>query len=107
MRPDVASANESTRIVYSRHPQTSPPDYEQILAKLALDIQKRQTHLSEIRLRERRATLAFSVYAIAAWLVYTVTWWLGGIAKLGGHEHNDSGAEAAFEGSPVFLAPVM
>lgn len=107
MSRDVVSTNECAWNFHFWPNQTSPPDYEQILAKLALDIQKRQTHLSEIRLRERRATLAFSLYAIAAWLIYTVAWWLGAIAKIGGHEHSDGGAEAAAEGLPVFFGPIV
>ncbi|KAI0090120.1 hypothetical protein BDY19DRAFT_938581 [Irpex rosettiformis] len=87
--------------------KTQPPDYEQVLASLALDIQKRQTHLSEIRLRERRATLLFSLYALASWAAYVVIWWLGIIATIGGHSHRDGGVEAVIEGVPVFVGPVV
>ncbi|KAH9168137.1 hypothetical protein EDB89DRAFT_2115413 [Lactarius sanguifluus] len=40
-----------------------PEDFGQILAALALDIQKRETRLGEIRLRERRATLLVTLYS--------------------------------------------
>ncbi|KAG8992991.1 hypothetical protein FRB94_007894 [Tulasnella sp. JGI-2019a] len=55
--------------------QESAEDYERVLASLALSIQSKQTRLSEIRLRERRATLLVTLYAIGAWLIYLAAWW--------------------------------
>lgn len=55
--------------------QDTAEDYERVLASLALSIQSKQTRLSEIRLRERRATLLVTLYAIGAWLVYLAAWW--------------------------------
>ncbi len=88
------------------HPQTQPDDYEQVLAALSTDIQKRQTHLSEIRLRERRATLLFSVYAILLWIVYTSMWYKDFLPTLTAHKRN-SQFEKTVEGVPVFLGPIV
>ncbi|KAG8851390.1 hypothetical protein FRB96_009227 [Tulasnella sp. 330] len=55
--------------------QESAEDYERVLASLAISIQSKQTRLSEIRLRERRATLLVTLYAIGAWLIYLAAWW--------------------------------
>lgn len=57
--------------------QKEPEDYEQVLASLAVDIQKRQARLSEIRLRERRTTLAITLYTLAAWVAYGAAWYIG------------------------------
>jgi len=51
-------------------------DYESVLAALALDIQKRETKLSEIRLRERRSTLLTTLYTLAAWATYVSLWYM-------------------------------
>lgn len=56
-------------------------DYEQVLASLALSIQKRQTRLSEIRLRERRATLLVTSWAFFLWVAYVALWWAGAIGQ--------------------------
>lgn len=88
------------------HSQSQPDDYEQVLAALSTDIQKRQTHLSEIRLRERRATLLFSVYAILLWIVYTSMWYKDFLPTLTAHKKN-SQFEKTVEGVPVFLGPIV
>ncbi|KAH9931197.1 hypothetical protein B0H21DRAFT_761142 [Amylocystis lapponica] len=83
-----------------------PEDYEQVLASLALDIQKRQTRLSEIRLRERRSTLLFSVYALAFWAVYGTLWYMHLLPNLSGHSRN-SKFEKAVQALPVFAGPIV
>ncbi|KAI5999766.1 hypothetical protein F5J12DRAFT_771575 [Pisolithus orientalis] len=50
-------------------------DYEQILSTLAADVQKRQTRLAEIRLRERRTTLHFTLGTILIWFAYVSLWY--------------------------------
>ncbi|KAI6043718.1 hypothetical protein EDC04DRAFT_639906 [Pisolithus marmoratus] len=50
-------------------------DYEQILSTLAADVQKRQTRLAEIRLRERRTTLHFTLGTILMWFAYVSLWY--------------------------------
>ncbi|KAI0628609.1 hypothetical protein C8Q77DRAFT_1147010 [Trametes polyzona] len=86
--------------------KSQPEDYEQVLAALSNDIQKRQTHLSEIRLRERRATLLFSVYAILLWIVYTSMWYKDFLPTLTAHKRN-SQFEKTAEAVPVFVGPIV
>ncbi|OBZ67734.1 Protein lunapark [Grifola frondosa] len=86
--------------------KNQPEDYEELLATLALDIQKRQTRLSEIRLRERRSTLLFSVYALALWLAYTSLWYTNLLPKLTSHSRN-SNFERTAEAVPVFVGPIV
>ncbi|KAI0338070.1 hypothetical protein BDW22DRAFT_1363449 [Trametopsis cervina] len=86
--------------------KSQPEDYEQVLAALASDIQKRQTHLSEIRLRERRATLLFSVYALALWIAYVSMWYTGFLPSLSGYARG-SNVQMLVEGLPVFIGPIV
>ncbi|KIJ34298.1 hypothetical protein M422DRAFT_52067 [Sphaerobolus stellatus SS14] len=76
-------------------------DYEQILASLALSIQKRQTRLSELRLRERRSTLLVTAWTFAAWAVYVALWWAGVIGK------RSRALRGALWGMPVVLGPIV
>ncbi|KAG9317901.1 hypothetical protein JVU11DRAFT_2130 [Chiua virens] len=50
-------------------------DYEIILSGLAADVQKRQTRLAEIRLRERRTLLQFTLGTFLVWLSYASLWY--------------------------------
>ncbi|KAN0096948.1 putative integral membrane metal-binding protein (DUF2296) domain containing protein [Tylopilus felleus] len=50
-------------------------DYETILSGLAADVQKRQTRLAEIRLRERRTTLQFTLGTFFIWFAYVSLWY--------------------------------
>jgi hypothetical protein len=59
--------------------QSSPPDYETLLARLATDINDAKVQLSEIRLRERRFTLLGNAYGIALWAVWVGLWWVRGL----------------------------
>ena len=77
-----------------------------MLALLALDIQKRQQHLSEIRLRERRTTLLFSVYALALWAAYVSLWYADFVPTLSGHARY-SKYEKSVQAVPVFLGPIV
>ena len=77
-----------------------------MLALLALDIQKRQERLSEIRLRERRATLLFSIYAIAFWVAYLSLWYTDLVPTLSGRARG-SKTEKSLEAIPVFLGPIL
>ncbi|KAK7032526.1 hypothetical protein VNI00_012923 [Paramarasmius palmivorus] len=78
-------------------------DYETILSTLARDIQKRQVQLSEIRLRERRATLLVTMYTLAAWVGYVALWYTSILPG-----RNTGGAvERAVRGIPVVLGPIL
>ncbi|EPT02175.1 hypothetical protein FOMPIDRAFT_1160688 [Fomitopsis schrenkii] len=93
--------------------KSKPEDYEQVLALLANDIAKRQQSLSEIRLRERRSTLLFSVYALALWGLWVSLWYadylpnvstlLPGVA---GHARG-SRWERTAKSVPVFVGPIV
>jgi len=76
-------------------------DYEQVLASLALSIQKRQTRLSELRLRERRATLFVTTWTFAAWAGYIALWWAGIIGVRG------QMTRSVGWGLPVVVGPVI
>ncbi|KAG6844127.1 hypothetical protein H0H87_009583 [Tephrocybe sp. NHM501043] len=80
-------------------------DYETILSTLAQDIQKRQVQLSEIRLRERRATLLVTLYTLATWVAYVSMWYIGVLPRLSGR--HGSGIEKAAKGAPVVIGPIF
>ncbi|ORY32080.1 hypothetical protein BCR39DRAFT_524090 [Naematelia encephala] len=65
--------------IFSWFQKSAAPDYETLLSRLATDIDDAKTHLSEIRLRERRALLLVNAYGIALWAVWVGLWWVGGL----------------------------
>lgn len=73
---------------------------------MALDIQKRQVKLSEIRLRERRSTLLVTLYTLAGWVAYVSLWYMQLLPDISGHGRR-SGFERAVKGSPVVVGPVV
>ncbi|KAF9535207.1 hypothetical protein CPB83DRAFT_755476 [Crepidotus variabilis] len=79
-------------------------DYETVLSNLATDIQKRQVHLSEIRLRERRSTLLVTLYTLAAWVAYGSIWYLN---ALPGTYVQNPALEKTIKGIPVILGPII
>ncbi|KAA1475031.1 hypothetical protein DENSPDRAFT_841744 [Dentipellis sp. KUC8613] len=80
-----------------------PEDYETILSSLALDIQNRQTRLSEIRLRERRTSLAVTLYSIALWGLYMGLWYTGLLPR----RRRYGQLEKTLQALPVFLGPII
>jgi hypothetical protein len=85
--------------------QKGPEDYEEVLSALALDIHKRQSRLAEIRLRERRATLLVTLYAIAVWGVYVALWY-GGFVHIG-EGRKMEGLWKVVKGAPIVVGPVL
>ncbi|KAI5116275.1 hypothetical protein M0805_009232 [Coniferiporia weirii] len=79
-----------------------PEDYEQVLSSLALDVQKRQTRLSEIRLRERRTTLILTMYTFSFWVAYVGAWYAGFLPHLSGLQF-----EHTMKTVPVFVGPII
>ncbi|TFY80020.1 hypothetical protein EWM64_g3993 [Hericium alpestre] len=77
-----------------------PEDFETVLSSLALDIQGRQTRLSEIRLRERRTSLAVTLYSFALWALYFSLWYTGLLPHMYGRLARN------FRTVPVFLGPI-
>ena len=88
------------------HLQKEPEDFGQILAKLALDIQKRETRLNEIRLRERRATLLVTLYTLAGWGAYLGLWYVQVLPQASRHGMN-SPVDKAIKAFPAILGPIM
>lgn len=82
--------------------QKEPEDYEEVLSSLALDIQKRQQQLSDIRLREKRTTLLVTIYTFAAWTAYVAVWYSGFLPQF-----SRGGLERAAKVFPVFLGPIL
>ncbi|KAJ7705135.1 hypothetical protein B0H16DRAFT_1636709 [Mycena metata] len=80
-----------------------PDDYESVLAALANDIAKRQTLLSEIRARERKATTLVTLYTLAAYLLYLAVWYFGFVAA----GRNANGIERAARALPLFFGPIL
>ncbi len=86
--------------------QKEPEDFGQILAALALDIQKRETRLSEIRLRERRATLLVTLYTLAGWGAYLGLWYAQLLPQASRHRVN-SPVDKAIKAFPAIIGPIM
>ncbi|KAJ7022790.1 hypothetical protein C8F04DRAFT_230590 [Mycena alexandri] len=82
-----------------------PDDYESVLAALANDIAKRQTLLSEIRARERKATTLVTLYTFAAYLLYLAVWYFGFVTP--GRSETVRGVERAVRALPVFVGPIL
>ncbi|KZT51852.1 hypothetical protein CALCODRAFT_459940 [Calocera cornea HHB12733] len=53
-----------------------PDDYENVLSRLAESIDTKKAQLADIRLRERRASLLFTLYSLFLWIAYTAVWYL-------------------------------
>jgi hypothetical protein len=86
--------------------QRNSEDYEQILSDLATDIQKRQTKLSELRLRERRSTLLTTLYTLALWGAYVSLWYVNVLPGFG-RQGRGSHLSKALAAAPVLVGPIM
>ncbi|KAF5358639.1 hypothetical protein D9758_007708 [Tetrapyrgos nigripes] len=89
-----------TRLFYKKKEE----DYETILSELAQDIQKRQVKLSGIRLRERRATLAVTLYTLVAWVGYVILWYMNILPESG---RGNMQMAKAIKGFPVIIGPII
>ena len=83
--------------------QGESEDYEEVLAALKADIEKRRIRLSELRLRERRTTLASTLYALAGWGLYVSLWYMEVLPRLGFSTATDQ----VLRGAPVFIGPIL
>ncbi|KAJ7508809.1 hypothetical protein B0H11DRAFT_1962692 [Mycena galericulata] len=81
-------------------------DYETVLSTLAANIHKRQTLLSEIRARERKATMLVTLYALAGWLTYVAVWYFGFVSSRGANRRVPP-VERALMALPVFIGPIL
>lgn len=88
--------------------QREPEDFEQVLSALAADIQQRQAHLADLRLRERRATLLLTLYTVGAWVAYVSVWYANPALLPRVTRGARTGAlERAVRGAPVVAGPIM
>ncbi|KAG2073360.1 hypothetical protein BDR04DRAFT_1072694 [Suillus decipiens] len=55
--------------------KTGSENYEEVLSALAADVARRQTRLAEIRLRERRTTLQFTLGTLSLWISFVYLWY--------------------------------
>ncbi|KAG7447810.1 uncharacterized protein BT62DRAFT_930854 [Guyanagaster necrorhizus] len=92
--------------LFSFFRKNTEDDYETVLSLLAVDIQKRQTNLADIRLRERRSTLLVTLYTFVAWVVYVTLWYTGALPSLSGYYQNLR-VEKAVKGLPVVVGPII
>lgn len=97
------------RISISFGQKDDPDDYERVLSNIALSISSAQTRLSEIRLRERRATLLVTLYAFAFWVLYVLLWWtvLPRYQLWAYHSRDDRTLQSIIKGVPVVLGPIL
>jgi endoplasmic reticulum junction formation protein lunapark len=88
--------------------QTQPEDFESILSGLVDNIEKRETRLSEIRLRERRVTLLVTLYTVGFWVTYVSVWYTnpGILPIITGYDRSNT-LEKFVKGSPVALGPIL
>jgi len=54
----------------SRYKKSDDGDYEKILSELDAKLQKAELKLSEIKIRERRINVMFTLYGLALWAIY-------------------------------------
>lgn len=79
-----------------------------MLSNLADEVQKRQIHLSEIRLRERRATLQITLYTLAGWVAYVSLWYLNVLPHFKhGVSFGGINVERMTKSVPVVIGPIM
>ncbi len=57
-------------------------DYETVLSRLEDEIQDVQSRLTQIRLRERRASVTLTLQAFLLWAIYTFVCWFFGLLTL-------------------------
>jgi hypothetical protein len=88
--------------------QREPDDFEQVLTKLKTDIERRQTRMSELGLRGRRATLLVTLWTLAFWAMYSTAWYTNPnlIPFVIGRERGN-GVDKAVKGAPVVLGPIV
>ncbi|TKY89567.1 hypothetical protein EX895_001352 [Sporisorium graminicola] len=64
-------------------------DYETVLSQLEGEIQDVQSRLTQIRIRERRASVTLTLQAFLLWAIYTFVCWFFGLLSLRRSRHYD------------------
>lgn len=87
-------------------------DYETVLSRLENEIQDVQSRLTQIRLRERRASVTLTLQAFLLWAVYTFVCWFFGLLtlrKVHGYEHDarSKRIKMMVVWVPVLVSPVL
>ncbi|SPO28337.1 uncharacterized protein UTRI_04734 [Ustilago trichophora] len=87
-------------------------DYETVLSRLESEIQDVQSRLTQIRLRERRASVTLTLQAFLLWAIYTAVCWFFGLLTLRrvhGYEHDATGKKVKMMlvWVPVLGSPVL
>ncbi|SJX64168.1 uncharacterized protein SRS1_14822 [Sporisorium reilianum f. sp. reilianum] len=67
-------------------------DYETVLSQLEGEIQDVQSRLTQIRIRERRASVTLTLQAFLLWAIYTFVCWFFGLLSLRSARHYDPDA---------------
>ncbi|BEI85274.1 hypothetical protein CcaverHIS002_0506750 [Cutaneotrichosporon cavernicola] len=93
--------------LFSWFSRSKSTDYETVLAQLATEINEAKQNLSEIRLRQRRFTLALNAYGVGLWAVILGLWYWGRLPwGLVGWDAEGTEARVA-GGLAVGVAPVV
>ncbi|SPC63077.1 uncharacterized protein UHOD_05943 [Ustilago sp. UG-2017b] len=106
-----------TFLPFSRRRSNRETDYETVLSRLETEIQTVQSRLTQIRLRERRASVTLTLQAFLLWAIYTFVCWFFGLLPLQRPHHLDAGGGAGKKGwvgtrtylvwIPVLGSPVL
>ncbi|KAF5322779.1 hypothetical protein D9619_000069 [Psilocybe cf. subviscida] len=103
-----ACTSPSMSLIRRLFSRRSEEDYETVLSNLADEVQKRQIHLSEIRLRERRATLQITLYTLAGWVAYVSLWYLNVLPHFKhGVSFGGINVERMTKSVPVVIGPII
>jgi hypothetical protein len=88
--------------------QRQPEDFESVLTRLKRDIERKQTHLSELRLRERRTTLLITLWTLGFWAIYSSAWYTqpGLFPTLVGRVHGE-GLDKVVKAVPAVTGPIV
>jgi hypothetical protein len=79
--------------------QGDSKDFEQVLSKLDVDIQKVEGRLSEIKIKQRKASFMWIIYSLVIWIVCVVYLFYQIVG-------DTTTQDILFAGLPVVLLPV-
>lgn len=87
----------------------SETDYDLILSRLAKDISEAQARLARVRTRDARASVLFTLYALAVWAAVVAFSWSMGFLQWDLREGEDpeTRARRTLLWIPLALAPVV
>jgi len=56
-------------------------DFERVLEEIDQSITLRESRLAEIKEREQRAVVRFTIYGLSLWALYLAIWWTGALGR--------------------------